>query len=190
MPAPSGISGERPRSCYGVYSKALAVGFFVCTFHTVMQNGTESEYSEEYKIASDPHMKYVLDNLPADMTDEQKMQAIEGNYGKKYDLLHLWDVFGLIPKLEQFETFIRGTYTSVADFESLRPPDHGFSQMKAADDAREKIYKFSLRLEVRPRAASRAAASCPAACHGAAAATWTPRTTFLLGVRRGPSSRS
>ena len=169
------------------------MGFFVCTFHTAMQNGTESEYSEEYKIASDPEMTYVLDNLPAEMSYEQKMQAIEGNYGKKYDLLHLWDVFGLIPKLEQFEAFIRGTYTSVDAFESLRPPDHGFSQMKAADDAREKIYKFSLRLDVRPRAASRAAASCPrraTACHCAAAATWTPRTTFLLGVRRRSSSRS
>ena len=97
MPGPSGPPGPRPRTCYYKYSAAsaaLAVGFFVCTLHTVMQDGTTSTTSETLAFDSDPHMKYVLDSLPADWTDEQKMQAIEANYGEKYDLLHLWDGFG------------------------------------------------------------------------------------------------
>ena len=159
MLGPSGPSGPRPRECYYKYS-ALAVGLCLCTLRTVMQDGTTSSTSERLAFASDPHMKYVLDNLPADWTDGQKMQAIEANYGKKYDLLHLWDVFGLIPKLEQFETFINAKYTDRKAFEDRRPQGN-FGQLKEENEAREKIYKFSLPLEVRPRAASRAAASCP-----------------------------
>ena len=189
MPGPSGPPGPRPRTCYYKYSAALAVGFFVCQLYTVMQDGTASQRIETLDFASDPYMAFVLNNLPADMSYDDKVQAIEANYGKQYSQLHLWDGFGLIPKLTQFEAFIRGTYTDRKAFEDLRPRGET-SQWKAADEAREKIYKFSLPLEVRPRAASRAAASCPAACHGAAAATWTPRTTFLLGVRRRSSSRS
>ena len=86
MPGPSGPPGPRPKTCYYKYSAAsaaLAVGFFVCTLHTVMQDGTTSTTHETLAFDSDPHMKYVLDSLPADWTDEQKMQAIEANYGEK-----------------------------------------------------------------------------------------------------------
>ena len=121
MPGPSGPSGERPRSCCYVYSKAAMAGLFVCTLYTVMQDGAASQRSETLDFASDPYMAYVLNNLPAYMSYVQKIQAIEGNYGKQYSQLHLWDGFGLIPKLTQFEAFIRGTYPDAAAFEDLRP---------------------------------------------------------------------
>ena len=103
MPGPSGPSGPRPRACYYVYSAAAVVGLFVCKLYTLMQDGTTSTTFETLAFASDPHMKYVLDNLPADMSYDDKVQAIEGNYGKQYSQLHLWDVNGIIPKLTRGE---------------------------------------------------------------------------------------
>ena len=91
MPGPSGPSGERPRSCYYVYSKAALAGLFVCTLYTVMQDGTASQRIETLDFASDPYMAFVLNNLPADMSSDDKVQAIEANYGKQtilFDYCH------------------------------------------------------------------------------------------------------
>ena len=144
-----GPIGERPKSCIGVYSKA-ALGFFMCTFTTVMLNGTQSVHQAEYPISSDPDMKYVLDNLPDSMSYDEKIGVIESFYGKPYDLLHLWDVYGDIPKLTQLEAYLTATYPDVAAFETGKP-DGGSSLVgHEANDDREKIYKFSMQLTVRP----------------------------------------
>jgi hypothetical protein len=169
-----GPLGERPRSCYYVYSKpagAMMVGLFVCTLYTVMQNGTASERSQTLDFATDPYMKYVLENLPAGMSDEEKIQAIEGNYGTPYSQLHLWDVFGEIPKLTQLEAFITAKYPDIKAFETRKPKD-GTAQWFAEGDAREKIYKFSLQLTVRPPGDPD---EPPAPCPRRAAALLLPR---------------
>jgi hypothetical protein len=146
----NGPSGERPKSCYGVYSKALLTGFFICTFTTVMHDGNVSVHQAQYEISSDPEMQYVFDNLPGDMGYEEKIGFIESLYGTKYDMLHLWDVFGIIPKLKQLEAFLTATYTNAAAFETQKPEGGSSLVGHVANDAREKIYKFSFLLNVRP----------------------------------------
>jgi hypothetical protein len=146
-----GPSGERPWKCYYVYSKpagAMMVGLFVCTLYTVMQNGTASERSQTLDFATDPYMKDVIENLHG-MSYEEKIQAIEGNYGTQYSQLHLWDVFGEIPKLTQLEAYLTATYPDIKAFETGRPKD-GTDQWFAQSDDREKLYKFSMPLTVRP----------------------------------------
>ena len=144
-----GPLGERPKKCFGVYSKAAVAGFFICTFTTVMQNGTQSVHQAEYPISSDPDMQYVLENLP-DMGYDEKIGLIESLYGTMYDMLHLWDVYGDIPKLKQLETHLTTTYPDVAAFETGKPDGGSSLGSFVANDAREKIYKFSMRLNVRP----------------------------------------
>jgi hypothetical protein len=149
-----GRLGERPRSCDYVYSKvrdAAMAGLFVCTLYTVMQNGTATERSDTLAFATDPYMKDVIKNLPDSMSYEEKIQAIEFNYNKPYSQLHLWDVFGIVPKLTQLEAFrvITAKYPDIKAFETGRPKD-GTPQWFAQGDDREKLYKFSLQLTVRP----------------------------------------
>ncbi len=146
----NGPSGERPKNCFGVYSKAAVAGFFLCTFTTVMQNGTQSVHQAQYPISSDEDMQYVFDNLPGGMSDDEKIQVIESFYGKPYDLLHLWDVFGDIPKLKQLETYLTTTFPDAAAFERGKPKGGSSLVGEVANDAREKIYKFSFLLKVQP----------------------------------------
>jgi hypothetical protein len=146
----NGPVGERPKSCIGVYSKAAMAGFFMCTFTTVMLNGTQSVHQAEYPISSDEDMQYFFDNLPGSMSYDKKIEVIESFYGKPYDMLHQWDVYGDIPKLTQLEAYLTATYPDVAAFETGKP-DGGSSLVGlVANDAREKIYKFSMQLTVRP----------------------------------------
>ena len=185
MPGPSGPSGERPRSCYYVYSKAALAGLFVCTLHTVMQDGTASQRSETLDFASDPYMAEVLSGLPAEWSEERKARAIANNYGKRIDMMHFWDDEGDIPKLTLFAAFLEGTYKTPADFEKLKP-----ALMTAGRVAEEKIYKFCLPLTVRPPT-SRAGCTVPRRAPAAAARYPAPRTTLVaawLGVRSCSSS--
>ena len=135
----AGPYGERPQACYYVYTAAQVVGFVVRTLYIVLQDDTSSEESETLDMAE------VLSDLPAEWSDEVKMQAIEGNYGKRFDMMHYWADEGDIPKLTLFAAFLERTYKTPADFEKLKP-----GLMTAGRVAQEKIYKFCLPLTVRP----------------------------------------
>ena len=188
-----GPLGERPRSCDYVYSKvrdAAMAGLFVCTLYTVMQNGTATERSDTLAFATDPYMKDVIKNLPDSMSYEEKIQAIEFNYNKPYSQLHLWDVFGIVPKLTQLEALITAKYPDIKAFETGRPKD-GTPQWFAQGDDREKLYKFSLQLTVRPPGDPD---EPPPPCPRRAAALLLPRVRYAsrsrLAVRRRTWSTS
>jgi hypothetical protein len=179
----AGPYGERPQACYYVYTAAQVVGFVVRTLYIVLQDDTSSEESETLDMAE------VLSDLPAEWSDEVKMQAIEGNYGKRFDMMHYWADEGDIPKLTLFAAFLERTYKTPADFEKLKP-----GLMTAGRVAQEKIYKFCLPLTVRPQT-SRAGCTVPRRAPSAAArypARYpAPRTTLVaarLGVRSCSSS--
>jgi hypothetical protein len=141
----AGPYGERPQACYYVYTAAAVVGCVIRTLHIVMQDDTKSEESEILDFAADPSMAEVLSSLPSEWSDELKMQAIEGNYGKRFDMMHYWDDEGDIPKLTLFAAYLERTYKTKADFEKLKP-----ALMTAGRIAKEKTYKFCLPLTVRP----------------------------------------
>ena len=153
----AGPYGERPQACYYVYTAAQVVGFVVRTLYIVLQDDTSSEESETLDMAE------VLSDLPAEWSDEVKMQAIEGNYGKRFDMMHYWADEGDIPKLTLFAAFLERTYKTPADFEKLKP-----GLMTAGRVAQEKIYKFCLPLTVRPQT-SRAGCTVPRRAPSAAA---------------------